>query len=182
MRVDSLLVPTEVVAHEIYAQLSTPLLWRFLREMPGLGDAWAEQVIARLRTHCGQRLQRLWKTTLNGQEAPALTRWLEAGGATLGDLLRHPEDRDRRLDVVPLLILRGTEATLGPGDDCVLAAGDQVLFAGQSWARRALLDTMTVDSVSEYVLFGRYVPSSWIWQRLTRRPARPRVPTARTYR
>src|SRR4051812_36748324 len=26
--VDSLLVPTEVVAHEMYAQLSTPLLWR----------------------------------------------------------------------------------------------------------------------------------------------------------
>jgi voltage-gated potassium channel len=178
MRVDSLLVPTEVVAHEIYAQLSTPLLWRFLREMPGLGDAWAERVIARLRTYCGQRLQGLWKTTLNADEAPALTRWLGTDHVTLGDLLRHPDDRDRRLDVVALLILRGTEATLGPGDDFPLAAGDQILFAGQPWARRALLDTMTVDSVSEYVLFDRYVPSTWIWQRLTRRPARPRAPTA----
>ena len=34
MEVDALLVPTEVVAHEVYAQLSTPLLWRFLQEMP----------------------------------------------------------------------------------------------------------------------------------------------------
>src|SRR5829696_8305319 len=28
MEIDALLVPTEVVAHEVYAQLSTPLLWR----------------------------------------------------------------------------------------------------------------------------------------------------------
>ena len=41
MEIDALLVPTEVVAHEVYAQLSTPLLWRFLREMPAKGDAWA---------------------------------------------------------------------------------------------------------------------------------------------
>ena len=34
MRVDALLVPTEVVAHEVYAQLSTPMLWRFIQNMP----------------------------------------------------------------------------------------------------------------------------------------------------
>ena len=39
MEVDALLVPTEVVAHEVFAQLSTPLLWRFLQEVPALGDA-----------------------------------------------------------------------------------------------------------------------------------------------
>jgi Trk K+ transport system NAD-binding subunit len=177
MRVDSLLIPTEMVAHEIYAQLSTPLLWRFLREMPARGDEWAAAMIARLRTRCGQRLQGLWKTALDADEAPALTRWLRTEEATLGDLLRNPEDRDRRLNLVALLILRGTEATLGPGDEFLLAPGDQILFAGQPWARRALLDTMTVDSVSEFVLFGRHVPSGWIWPRLMRRPARPRVPT-----
>src|SRR3954452_9307374 len=35
MDVDALLVPTEVIAHEVYARLSTPLLWRFVRELPG---------------------------------------------------------------------------------------------------------------------------------------------------
>ena len=38
MAIDALLVPPEVVAHEVYAQLSTPLLRRFLREMPARGD------------------------------------------------------------------------------------------------------------------------------------------------
>ena len=41
MKVDALLIPAEVVAHEVYAQLSTPLLWRFIQEMPGKGDEWA---------------------------------------------------------------------------------------------------------------------------------------------
>ena len=36
VEVDALLVPAEVVAHEVYAQLATPLLWRFIREMPAL--------------------------------------------------------------------------------------------------------------------------------------------------
>lgn len=39
MKIDSLLVPTEVVAHEVYAQLRTPMLWRFLQQMPAQGDA-----------------------------------------------------------------------------------------------------------------------------------------------
>src|SRR3954453_543802 len=33
LRLDALLVPTEVIAHEVYAQLATPLLWRFVREL-----------------------------------------------------------------------------------------------------------------------------------------------------
>src|SRR4051795_8251653 len=37
VEVDALLVPAEVVAHEVYAQLATPLLWRFIREMPACG-------------------------------------------------------------------------------------------------------------------------------------------------
>ena len=36
-----MLVPADVVAHEVYAQLSTPLMWRFLQEVPRREDAWA---------------------------------------------------------------------------------------------------------------------------------------------
>ncbi|GIF12680.1 potassium channel family protein [Actinoplanes teichomyceticus] len=168
MQVDSLLVPAEVVAHEIYAQLSTPLLWRFLREMPALGDEWARTMVERLQQHCGRRLPGLWRTTLDASETPALSRWLRDGRATLGGLLRHPDDREQRLDIVALLILRDGQATLGPDDDYVLRAGDQLLLAGQPWEQRALLDTVTIDSVSRYVLYGHRVPASWIWRRLTR--------------
>jgi voltage-gated potassium channel len=171
MDLDALLVPSEVVAHEVYAQLSTPLLWRFLREMPARGDAWAAGVIDSLTSVCGTRLQTLWKLRLTDAEAPALGGWLASGSARLGDLLRNPEDREDSLHVVPLLVLRGDEATLAPDGDFVLAAGDELLLAGRAGARRALDTTLFVPSVLEYVVHGRRVPSSWIWRKLTRTPA-----------
>lgn len=56
MDVDWLLVPSEMAAREIYAQLSTPLTWRFLQEMPARGDDWAAATIATLGAHCGTKL------------------------------------------------------------------------------------------------------------------------------
>ncbi len=76
MNVDALLIPAEVVAHEVYAQLSTPLLWRFIQEMPAKGDDWAADVVTRLQRNCGGQLQSLWRLGLTDAEAPALARWL----------------------------------------------------------------------------------------------------------
>ena len=168
MELDALLVPTEEIAHEVYAQLSTPLLWRFLRAMPALGDAWAADLVDRLTALCGQHLQALWKVRLTEREAPALMPWLASGEARLGDLLRNPEDRDEPLHAVPLLLLRGDDATLAPGPDAVLAPGDELLLAGWPAARRALGTTLLVDAVREYVVTGRRVPSSWLWRKVTR--------------
>jgi Trk K+ transport system NAD-binding subunit len=171
--VDWLMVPTEVLAREIYAQLSTPLLWRFLQDVPGQGDEWAAHLIARLRQHCGKHLGSVWKVTLAGREAPALRSWLRDGDARLGDLLRSPQDRSRPLDAVPLLLLQhGGDSVLTPGDDVTVAPEDQILFAGRPSARRSLADTMTNDAVSEYVLRGRSVPTGWLWQRLSGRVPR----------
>ncbi|RBY79907.1 potassium transporter TrkA [Geodermatophilus sp. TF02-6] len=184
MEADALLVPTEVIAHEVYAQLSTPLLWRFLREMPARGDAWAAALVDRLTGLCGPQLQALWKVRLTATEAPALTGWLAPGTTRLGDLLRNPEDRDEHLHAIVLLILRGGEALLAPDGDVVLRPDDELLLAGWSAARRALGTTLVVDAVREYVLTGRRIPSSWIWRKLTRAPVssgepapRPTAPT-----
>jgi voltage-gated potassium channel len=170
MDIDARLVPSEVVAHEVYAQLSTPLLWRFLKEMPGQGNDWAAELTDRLTALCGRNLQALWKVRLNAAEAPALGGWLASGEARLGELLRNPEDREQPLHAVALLVLRGDSATLAPGGDFVLASGDELLLAGWPAARRALGITLVVDAVLEYVVSGRRVPSSWIWRRLSRRP------------
>ena len=94
---DALLVPTEVVAHEVYAQVSTPMLWRFIQEMPARGDQWAAALIQRLRNNCGRQLPALWKIKLDGEQAPAIGGWLAEGRVVLGDLVRSPEDRERRL-------------------------------------------------------------------------------------
>jgi Trk K+ transport system NAD-binding subunit len=171
--VDSLLVPTEVVAHEVFAQLSTPLLWRFLRELPHRDDRFAAELVDRLSERCDRHLQALWKIRLTRAEAPALAGWLAAGGARLGDLLRDPDDRDVQLPAVVLMVLRGGQCLLAPGDDTELRPGDELLLAGRPAARRGLDTTMVVDAAREYVVTGRHVPAGWAWRWLTRaeRPA-----------
>ena len=131
--------PAELVAHEVYAQLSTPLLWRFLREMPAQGRrVGGRRSSTGSPALCGTRLQALWKVRLTRQEAPTLAAGWPRDRPGSGDLLRNPENRDEPLHAVPLLVLRGGEATLAPDDDFVLAAGDELLLAGWPAARRAL--------------------------------------------
>jgi voltage-gated potassium channel len=166
MEVDALLVPTEVVAHEVYAQLSTPLLWRFLREMPAMGNDWAAQIVDRLKGLCGTHLQALWKVRLTPQEAPALASWLASENASVGQLLRNPENREEPLHAIVLLVMRDREVTLAPADDFVLRPGDELLLAGWTVARRALDTIMLVPGILEYLVTGQRVPSSWIWRKL----------------
>jgi Trk K+ transport system NAD-binding subunit len=173
MRVDALLVPTEVVAHEVYAQVSTPMLWRLIQEMPARGDQWAADLIQRLRQNCGHELPALWKVKLDAEQAPALTGWLAEGKVVLGDLLRSPEDRERRLRIVPLLLLRDGEAVLTPDGETTLARDDELLFAGQGSERRELESSLVVDSTGAYVLFDQHLPSSWVWRKLSRKNPTP---------
>ncbi len=176
MRLDALLVPTEVVAHDAYARLSTPLLWRFLREIPRQDEAWAARVVDRLVEACGTSLEPLWKVRLTDAEAPALQARLAADGFALGDLLRDPSDRDETLAAVALMVLRGDEAFLVPGSDLVLRPGDQLLFAGRPAVRRGVETTLLVDGVADYLVTGRRVPSGWVWRKLTRTPTPPPPP------
>ena len=168
---DTLLVPAEVVAHEVYAQLSTPLLWRFLREMPARGDDWADIVVGRLTDLCGTHLQSLWKVRLSAAEAPALRGVLAREPLRLGDLLRSPDDRDDHLHAVVLLVARDGDVHLAPPDDFTLDPDDEMLLVGEPAARRLLDSTLLIDATREYVLHGRHVPSSWIWRLVTRRSA-----------
>lgn len=145
--------------------------------MPRREDAWAAAVIDRLTQLCGEQLQAVWKVRLTATEAPALQAWLAEGGARLRDLLRNPDDRDEPLHAVPLLIARATggddgpDVEIAPDDDFVLAPADELLLVGWPSARRLLDATLLVDATREYVVHGRHVPSSWVWRKLTRRPA-----------
>jgi voltage-gated potassium channel len=167
MNVDSLLVPTEVLAHEVFTQLSTPLLWRFLQDVPARGDRWAARLVDCITQRCGRRLDALWKVQLNRADAPALIPWIDTGEACLGVLLRDPDDRDVPLPVVVLMVMRDGECVLTPDDDFVLAPDDELLLCGRLAARRAVDTTMVVEAAREYVVSGRHVPVSWIWRRFS---------------
>jgi Trk K+ transport system NAD-binding subunit len=177
MQVDALLVPTEVVAHDAYARLSTPLLWRFLRELPRQTDEWSAALVERLLDACGTSLEALWKVRLSAGDAPALHPRLTGGRFTLGHLLRDPADREQTLLAVPLLVLRGDEALLAPAADLVLRPDDELLCAGRAGVHRAVETTLFVDGVADYLVTGHRMPQGWIWRKLVRRAAAPE-PTA----
>lgn len=166
LAVDFMLVPADVLAHETLARTANPLLMSFLERVPGQGDVWSAELVARLVERCGPGTPRLWHVRLDEEQAPTLSAWLGAGTARLGDLLRSPTGREGPLDAVALLLVRADEPILAPTDDVVLAAGDQLLLAGSASARRALEATLHDEVTREYVLHGRVVPSSWVWRRL----------------
>ena len=169
MDFDAVLVPTELVAHEAYAHLSTPLLWRFLQEMPGHGDEWAEQLMAQMVQRCGQHLADLWKVRLTSREAPALQRWLRDGAVTVEDVLRSPDDREQPLDALVLLLLRRGRTVLTPAADTVLEPDDQLLVAGRPTSRRAMDTTLIVEPVCDYVVTGERQPVGAVWRALSPR-------------
>ena len=165
--VDALLVPTEVVAHEVYAQLSTPLLWRFLRELPAMGNDWAAAIVDRLTGLCGSHLQTLWKVRLTPQEAPGARVLAGHGGgpprsapAQSGEP-RRTAARDR------------PAGSPRPGGDA--RAGRRLRpAAGRRAAARRLggrppgprHHPAGATASSSTSSPGARVPSSWIWRRL----------------
>ena len=169
MRVDVLMVPTEVVAQEALAHMMTPLLWEFLQELVRRDEDWAAALLDRITTRCGTSSPELWQVSLTPADAPALVGRVSTATVLLGDVLRDPLDRTEQVEAVPLMLTRGDTSTVTPADDTALLVGDTLLLAGRASARRAMESTLLVDAATAYVLTGEQVGSSWVWRRLSSR-------------
>jgi voltage-gated potassium channel len=167
--VDSVFVPTDLVARETLARLVHPSFWRFIEEAVQQDDAWAERTRDRLLQRCGPAVPEREAITLTDREAPAVVRWLSGHDLALGDLLRHPDDRSETLQVVALLLVRGEELILTPDDDVTLQVGDQLLLAGKSDGLSDLSDALFNTATITYVTTGQVLPSTWVWRVLTER-------------
>jgi Trk K+ transport system NAD-binding subunit len=168
---DHLMVPSEVIAHEVFARTTGPLAARFIDAIPGHGERWATDLIARLAERCEARVPLLWRVRLTRQEAPALARWLASGRrpVTLGELLRDPAQPAEPLRAIALALVRDGNALHVPPDDYRLALGDEILLAGRRSARQSLAGTLHAAGMRDRVLLGAHVPTGWLWRRLARR-------------
>jgi voltage-gated potassium channel len=166
--VDFGMVPAEVIAHETLARLANPVLMRFLPQVPHEGDEWASRLLDRLVHACGDEAPDMWSIRLSDDTAPALQGHLQRRTLTLADLLRDPGERDRLLDIVPLMLLRDDQRLMAPDGDTTLRTNDELLLAGRLRARGALHLTLSDPTTAAYAVDGRRVPSSWIWRRLSR--------------
>ncbi|CAJ1511220.1 TrkA C-terminal domain-containing protein [[Mycobacterium] burgundiense] len=167
--VDSVFVPTDLVAREALARIVHPNFWRFIEEAVQQDDEWAMRTRDQLVERCGRRVPKRDVITLSDAEAPAVVRWLADHELTVGALLRDSDDRSRPLPVRILLIVRGTELILTPDDDTSLCVGDQLLLAGKGDGLIDLSEALFYPATLEYVATARVVPSTWVWRVLTER-------------
>ncbi|MCO5099323.1 MAG: potassium channel family protein [Burkholderiaceae bacterium] len=194
-RADLVMRPSEIVADECVALLTSPLLVRFLGQVRRQTDAWADRVIHRLRDTSGKQAPATWEVRIDREQAPALcehgvappapasrksagdgdgpSRPTRDDSATrpplrLGDLLRDPHDRSRRIEATALLVLRSGRETLLPTDDWKLAEADELLFAGREAARRFIEIGLHDRGVLDYLVTGREPGRHWPWQRSRR--------------
>ncbi|MCG3202912.1 MAG: hypothetical protein NFCOHLIN_02798 [Gammaproteobacteria bacterium] len=163
---DLVMQPSEIIARACVAQLSTPLLMRFLQHVKRQRDHWADNVILRLRERIGEATPLIWdvRVDMNGAGAIVPGPRSRPAPVRLADLLRDPRQRRASLQCEALLLLRAGKEVVLPAHETALAEDDQLLFAGSAGAR--LLQRMTLQdaNVLSYVQTGRDVPGGWVWQ------------------
>lgn len=165
LNVASVLVPTQLVAHEVLERIGSPALWCFVQQAQQRGDDWAQPLLDRLTAAMGKHLGQLWELTIDEAQCPAIVRTLGEGIAIpLGELTMDPEDRERRLEVVPLLLRRDGDAIVTPSEEEALRIGDRLLLAGTQRGRGSLETLVTVPAALTYVRSGTRVGSSWLWR------------------
>ncbi|MCG3144330.1 MAG: hypothetical protein HONDAALG_01749 [Gammaproteobacteria bacterium] len=171
---DLVMQPSEIIARACLAQLTTPLLMRFLQHVKRQRDHWADNVILRLRERVGEATPHIWDVRVDVAEAEAVVPWLRSQPASvrLADLLHDPRQRRESLQCEALLLLRAGKETVLPAHETTLAEGDQLLFAGATGARRLQRMILQDANVLSYVQTGRDVPGGWVWQRRGRGRAR----------
>ena len=163
---DFTVVPSNIIAHECLAVLTTPLLSRFLEIVKGKNDAWADSVVARTSGVAGTEVPATWCVTLDAGGAQAVVRQLGKTPILLDHLLRDPANRKARMACVPLMLVRGKEVIEMPPLESALREGDRILFGGHGRviARQEL--NLRNQNTLNYVLLGTQATDSWLWSKI----------------
>ena len=169
IKADVLMVSSQIIAHECFALLTAPLLGRFLAVVQLQRDAWAHALIERLRGVVGDRAPELWSMRIDRNTSPALFERVSRSDlrTTLADLLHDPLERERDLQIVPLLLVRsnGAEVVL-PKPSEELRAMTGLLLAGTREARSRLELAMRNANELEYVCTGIDQRGGWLGKKL----------------
>jgi Trk K+ transport system NAD-binding subunit len=168
---DITVVPSEIIAHECMAILSTPLLAPFLTVIRERDEEWCTWLFDRMTRRMGGKVPEIWSERINLSRAPALYRRLMRGETvTLDQLLHSHANRYEYLACEVLFIARDS------GDDLLIPAaatpirpGDELLFAGRPGARNAFDLNVTNEHALAYILTGHDMRSNWIWEKFVRR-------------
>lgn len=163
---DSVFVPTELLAREAVARITSPNYWSFIDHVLHEDDDWDRQVMDDIVAAVGDETPVSARVDVDFSHAPAAVRWMRTERLTLGDILRDPDDRSVRLAAYPAVLVRGGRRTFTPALDVPLKEGDVLLLLGREQDLEVVRATLFHDSAVEYVATGRAVATAWAFRQL----------------
>ncbi|MGR9114481.1 MAG: potassium channel family protein [Gammaproteobacteria bacterium] len=178
-KIDMVMQPTLVTARRILFLLIAPLLKSFfyylLQDKPGRKEEM-ETVIRTLEAKVGDKMPHLITVNINRERSSAVIKALEAGEPVLlGDLIKHPDNVDKQLDLVVFVVKSGDEVVVLPGEDYRIKEGDQLLFCGTALAVRLFNATLNNIYNLYYVQHGEALPKGYFMQWCANRLDRQRL-------
>lgn len=170
MQPDSVFFPAQLTVAEALARVVTPDFWEFITYLWTLDDEASDALLRRIVARVGRGSPDSDRLELTEKEAPAIARWLLAGHTLrLGDLFRHPDDRDLPVRALPVTLIRNGVDAFVPDADVELRYGDAIVAVGRPSAFATMTPTLNYDNVVEYLATGVQVPATWLGRLLTRR-------------
>jgi Trk K+ transport system NAD-binding subunit len=166
---DITMQPTDIIAHECLAHMLTPLLAEFLTLVRDQDNQWANNLISQLVNVVGETVPETFAVTINAENAFAVNEYIQNGMlVNLGNLVQDPVNRERDLELVPLLLVRDEVSLLVPDKETVIIAGDRILFCGTYEAKVALPTSINNNKTFNYIMSGKEVPDSIVWRWIKR--------------
>lgn len=168
---DITVLPSEIIAHECLAILSTPLMAPFLGEIRSRDDEWCAWLLDRMTRRLSWDVPDIWSERINLSRAPALYRRLMRGETiTIDQLLRSHGNRHEYIACEVLYLVRDDDDDLViPAANTPIRAGDELLLAGRPGARSRFAFNITNEHSLNYILTGTDLPGGWIWEKLAQR-------------
>ena len=167
---DLVMQRSEIIARDIFAMITTPLLGDFLRLILEQSNEWANEQVSRLTAVVGEYVPDIWYFPVDEAHTPALLELLDEGGSVhIDDLSRDSRDRSERLSSLPLLLMRKErEAVLFPQGVVSLHSGDHLLVAGRIGAYERMRWILQNRNALRYVQTGKETASGYFWRKFVR--------------
>lgn len=164
---DMVMHSSSIIANKVRVLLGTPLLYEFISLSMYQSDAWACELISRISALVENRVPEVWEVEITPDQALAVCESTAAGRSVeLAALITDPNDREKRLHCIPLLIKRDNTTHTMPGDDFHLKQGDRLLFCGRASARYRLGWALQNAHALDYILSGEIRAQGWVWRLL----------------
>jgi Trk K+ transport system NAD-binding subunit len=162
---DITMQPTDIIAHECLAHMISPLLAQFLTLIRNQPNEWSNKLISQLVEVVGENVPETWAVIVDKHHSIAISELLAMGTTvTLAHLIKNPSNREERLALVPLMLVRNNEQILIPDLSTALMEGDRILLCGMPDAKSALPHILNNSKTLAYIVDGIEVPNSIVWR------------------